>query len=442
MMAITSIRGGLFFLLTAFTIPLIGQVSYENQSEKDNKAIIPLNIGDTLSGLFWNTSFPYLNETGKREDIKLSEYNDRLIILDFWATWCGSCIKNFPKLYKLQESFAGELKVLLVNSKDSRDDAQKVRDFLMERTDTYRFGSFVENELFKSMFPHKTIPHYVWLKDQRVVAITSGEEINEGNIRNALSGSIDSIRKKKELDFDFRKPLFVDGNGGVPEKYIFRSILTNYVEGLPSSMGIRKQNDGAVVKIHNTNTTLLRLYQQAFPQFRGYKQNRIRFCTTKPEYFVKFGNESEWKRDYLLNYELQCPPLELDSALKLMQNDLSRYFDYRLYIEKRSLDCLVLTIFSESALQKKPMKRQRVTNINEKRSAPRYFYGYPLSALVNELNNGCDLPVLDESGYEGEVYLDLPADLSDEKLLMESLAKQGLSLKRENREVDILVIAD
>lgn len=36
---------------------------------------------------------------------RLSEFKGRYVLLDFWATWCGSCIAQFPELKSLHESF-------------------------------------------------------------------------------------------------------------------------------------------------------------------------------------------------------------------------------------------------------------------------------------------------------------------------------------------------
>jgi cytochrome c biogenesis protein CcmG/thiol:disulfide interchange protein DsbE len=53
----------------------------------------------------------------------LAEAKGKVVIVDFWATYCEPCKKSFPKYQELVEEFGGELAVIAV-SMDNKDDVE------------------------------------------------------------------------------------------------------------------------------------------------------------------------------------------------------------------------------------------------------------------------------------------------------------------------------
>ncbi len=54
--------------------------------------------------------------------VKLSDYKGKVVVLDFWATWCGPCQQSLPHTQAVAKQFAAQgVTVLAVNVSDSKD---------------------------------------------------------------------------------------------------------------------------------------------------------------------------------------------------------------------------------------------------------------------------------------------------------------------------------
>src|SRR6267142_806842 len=59
---------------------------------------------------------------------KLADYKGKVIVLNFWATWCDPCREEMPAMQRLQDKLAGKPFVIL--AVDYGEGAPRVKDFL------------------------------------------------------------------------------------------------------------------------------------------------------------------------------------------------------------------------------------------------------------------------------------------------------------------------
>jgi thiol-disulfide isomerase/thioredoxin len=77
------------------------------------------------------------------ERVSLDELKGKVVLIDFWATWCGPCREALPHMREIAKKFQGQ--PLLVLSVSLDDDEQKWKDFVLKNGMTwpqYRDGGF------------------------------------------------------------------------------------------------------------------------------------------------------------------------------------------------------------------------------------------------------------------------------------------------------------
>ncbi|MCO4758350.1 MAG: TlpA family protein disulfide reductase [Oceanospirillaceae bacterium] len=78
------------------------------------------------NSVLYKLSFPNV----EKQQISLSDYKGKVVLLNFWATWCPPCVKEMPSMERLHQKFAGQdFEIVAISAGETQ---AAVESFMME----------------------------------------------------------------------------------------------------------------------------------------------------------------------------------------------------------------------------------------------------------------------------------------------------------------------
>lgn len=107
--------------------------------------------------------------------VKLADYAGKVVVVNFWATWCGPCRMEIPHFVELNEEYGSKgLEIIGLTTEDPETDEELVREFADKFQINYKLG-WSNPELAGGLITSDAIPQtFVISRDGRMLENFTG----------------------------------------------------------------------------------------------------------------------------------------------------------------------------------------------------------------------------------------------------------------------------
>jgi thiol-disulfide isomerase/thioredoxin len=119
-----------FSLFTLLIISILFSACSEPRKNPRDLSDEQLKIDEII----WNSTFTDLDGN----EVSIQDYKGKVVLIDFWETWCGPCLQVFPAMDSLRKEYGDDFEVLAVNLQDS-DTPEEVASFKDDKKYDFNF---------------------------------------------------------------------------------------------------------------------------------------------------------------------------------------------------------------------------------------------------------------------------------------------------------------
>ena len=117
---------------------------------------------------------------------RLSEQQGKVVVLNFWATWCGPCKEEIPRLGRMSEQYAGQKVVFVLASIDEQNKVPAVRDYVREHKITLAVWTGASVDLLEDLAGVNIVPATLVIDEKGDIIRAINGEAREEDVREAV----------------------------------------------------------------------------------------------------------------------------------------------------------------------------------------------------------------------------------------------------------------
>lgn len=117
---------------------------------------------------------------------RLSDYQGRIVVLNFWATWCGPCKEELPRLAKMADQYAPQNVAFVLASIDEQKKLGAVRDFVGQQKLSLPVWVGADVDLLEQLSGTRIVPATLIIDHQGEIIRAINGEAREEDINEAV----------------------------------------------------------------------------------------------------------------------------------------------------------------------------------------------------------------------------------------------------------------
>lgn len=436
-------------LIILFAFNTFQIIKVSGQEKIAINKIIPLKIGDTIPSELWTAPVKVINSNNESKVVTLNDYKKhQLIILDFWASWCSSCLESIYKGNKLRKEFNDEIIVIPINDTNfTRDNSDKILSSLkrISEKDLIPF-SIEDNGSISNYFPHHSLPHLVWINSEGIIEATShSTALNYSAIKDLLIDSINTILIKSDnFEFDKKRKIveqFKFQKSNIINTSIF---FSSYVKELPMIAGnFYKNGDESIYRVCNYSLSYFinNAYRDKYPSINTIKPYHYIFSKNFDPVIIdliKNSNSNESKFTFEFSKVGVISRGEIrEELLKI----LSDKFKFKVSISQRPTKVIIVEDSPEINLSSLiSFTENTYFNINNEHSE-RIMQNYSIEFLLAHFGGRLEMPFINKSIIKEKFTFRFPRDFdfNNKDQVIKYLSDLGFKIYEDTKMFDYLI---
>ena len=117
---------------------------------------------------------------------RISDYQGRVVVLNFWATWCGPCQEEIPRFEQMAQQYADQHVVFVLTSIDEQKKWPAVRDYVSQQKIRLPVWVGGSSDLIEQLSGINVVPATVVIDEKGEIVRAINGEARDEDVKEAV----------------------------------------------------------------------------------------------------------------------------------------------------------------------------------------------------------------------------------------------------------------